>query len=71
MDLPFLHVMSGETTISELTECLIDHHAIPHRVPHGILTKELSSHQEKCDSRPTVMESSSLTVSPTNLRHLA
>ena len=52
---------SAETTISELTECLIHHHVIPHMVARGILTKELTS-QQKCDSGPTVMESSSLTL---------
>ena len=57
-------------TVSELTECLIHHHAIPHRVSHGVLTKELTSQQEKCDGGPTVLESSSLTIFPINLKQL-
>ena len=43
---------SAEATSSELTERLIHRPAIPHRDPRGILTKELTSQQEKCDSGP-------------------
>jgi hypothetical protein len=31
---------------------IIHHPAIPHRYPRGILTKKLTSQQEKCDSGP-------------------
>lgn len=36
-----------------------------------LLTRELSSQPEKYDSRPTIIESTDLTMVPTVLKHLA
>ena len=69
VDLPFLHVMlllkpSVNSQNASSTIMLF------HRVPRGVLTKELTSQQEKCDGGPTVLESSSLTIFPINLKQL-
>lgn len=61
---------STEITIIELIECLIHRHAIPYRIPQGVLNKELTAEKEKFDSGIRVMGSSRLPMVHTNRRQL-
>lgn len=62
------HNASAKSTICWLIECLIYHDGIPHSIAS---VQELTSQPNKCDSGPTIKESTSLTVFPTILKQFA